>query len=580
MINLFKFNLTSEKRGAKNTNNLISFTSFRRVNCNGFNLKDDFMKSLWKNLSLVSMGLLIYSCNEKVSPELQSGNSTTVPTISIPEEYYFKVTNNSAAVLNYKLHRTGEGNASVDCKVKTTGTALSSALYIGENALAHDLKTYDISCYLEAEELSMFYNGLSFKVEASKNTCEYVAYSPYSYYDSIPGSSSAHYVGITCDTAGGVSNASITLANSPTYVDSFGATQTVLSAGGVLLKCGYMVDTNVLEASRVQRPIPEDKQKLCAYDYATNGGGNAQNCDTGIITFETYNYYDADETAAVNIQSTYVDTPEKKCGGSIAACVQGPIRKVSLLNGLTRGSEIWSTTLNTKYSATYELPGLIGKRYAMHDIVNYRRGLASPDLNYLDYTYLTAGTRWADTIYNKSFDPKLMENYAANKYPDGTEIIDAPAILAKSQSLGWTQTPFAADPYLGTAGRVNPFYTFYCLDRGMEIKARIRMVVRDWDRVFPSTSTNLELVSDVYMGATARQDLPTEEEENTGDPGNYNYFNDKDDWDVLVWMQRTDPNLTGTYDPGNTTWSPWTPGTGSVLAWWSPSIFPNQGPVQ
>ncbi len=568
-MNHFKFNLTQEKRGAKNTNNLISFASFRRVNCNGFNLKDDFMKSVWKNLSLVSMGLLIYSCNEKVSPQLQSGSSTTIPSASIPEEYYFKVTNNSAAVLNYKLHRTGAGNANVDCKVNSTGTAFSSDLYISENATAHDLKSYDMSCYLEAEELSMFYNGLSFKIEASKNTCEYVAYAPYSYYDAIPGSSGTTYVGLTCDSGTGVSDADITALNSP-----------ATWGGGTKLSCGYMVDITVPEVSRIQRPIPTDKQKLCAYDYATNHGGNGQNCDTGIISFMIYNFYDTNPLlGGVQLGSSYVDTPDNECGGTIAACVQGAIRKVSPLTGMTRGSEIWSTSLNTDYSATYELPALIGKRSAMHDIVNYRRGLAAPDLNFLDYTYLTAGTRWADTIYNKAFDPKLMENYAANKYPDGTEIIDAPAILAKSQILGYTNTPYAADPYLGTAARVNPFYTFYCLDRGMEIKARIRMVVRDWDRVFPSTSTNLELVSDVYMGATARQDLPSDQEENTGDPGYYNYFNDKDDWDVLVWMQRTDPNLTGTYDPGDTKWSPWTPGASSALAWWNPSIFPNQGPV-
>ena len=110
------------------------------------------------------------------------------------------------------------------------------------------------------------------------------------------------------------------------------------------------------------------------------------------------------------------------------------------------------------------------------------------------------------------------------------------------------------------------------------------MVVRDWDRVFTSTTSNLELISDSYVFPVKDriQDLPGSEEEYPNDPGDFNFFNDIDDWDVLVWMQRSDPNGVGVYDPADTFWIPWTAPTTdvpvSVLGWWNPSIFPNEGP--
>ena len=223
----------------------------------------------------------------------------------------------------------------------------------------------------------------------------------------------------------------------------------------------------------------------------------------------------------------------------------------------------------------------------MHDIVNYRKGLASLDLNYVDYATFSGGTWPGDTAYLKSFDPNLMEKYAANKSPDNVEIIDDTSILAEATlPHGYTKTKLAADPFLGVGGaRVNPFYTFYCLDRAYEIKARIRMVVRDWDRVFTSGTSNLELISDSNLTPVTNrtQDLPQSEVEFPDDPGDFNLYNDKDDWDVLVWMQRSDLSGSGTYDPGFTFWTPWTVPTTStplsVLGWWDPSIFPNQGPT-
>ncbi len=528
------------------------------------------------------MGFMIYSCNEKISPELESGNSTTVPSITAPDEYYFRVVNNSPTVLNYKLHRTGTGNATKECSVSSTSTAFSSDLYIGDIGTSHDSKAYDISCFMEAEELSLYYNGLDFGIEASKNTCEYVAYSPYSYFDAIPGSSGTTYAGIDCGgdailTAAVPGDASVTAD-----AIAIGATTDNLTSIG----CDMMVDTSILPAAlRVPRPIPTSMSDVCAYDYESNGGGNGQNCDIGTIYLTTIKISDIGVSPAVDPAAANPTTEKSECGGSIVACVEGPIKQIDQEFPTFR--QITSTTLNTNFSKDYSLPELIHAKNGMHDIVNYRKGLASLDLNYKDYSS-GSDSNWYDPSYFKSFDPNLMEKYAANRSPNNfitstnptvyEKFISDAAWAAKSTTKGWTETPYAADPFLGVGGaRVNPFYTFYCLDRAFEIKARIRMVVRDWDRVFTSTTSNLELISDSYVFpySSRIQDIPSIEEEYPNDPGDFNFFNDKDDWDVLVEMTRHDPNSTGVYDP--------TPAYLGTLyfptaGWWNPSIFPNEGP--
>ncbi len=228
------------------------------------------------------------------------------------------------------------------------------------------------------------------------------------------------------------------------------------------------------------------------------------------------------------------------------------------------------------------------QRAGNYDIVNYRRGLASLDLDFRSYS--TANEfRWGDANYNKEYDPQLMEMYSLNRDPAGNRIIDtaggAPVSLVNNTTYnsyvfsgGVKKTPFAADPFLGLNGaRVNPFYTFYCLDRAYEVKARIRMAIRDWDRVFPSTTADLELISDVYKtpATSRRMDLPGTEEEVQNDPGRFNLFNDQNDWDVKVPMERTN---SPTYVAGTTFWNPAT-SVSYPTGFWNPSYFPSLGPV-
>ena len=120
---------------------------------------------------------------------------------------------------------------------------------------------------------------------------------------------------------------------------------------------------------------------------------------------------------------------------------------------------------------------------------------------------------------NRIFDPQVMDFYSYNKKLDGTTLITdsgstlTPDITTASYTdKRFRARPLAADPILGLAAPVNPFYTFYCFDDAFDVKARIRMVVREWDRIFSTDSSDLELLSDLGKGQFARMDSTVEYE--------------------------------------------------------------------
>jgi hypothetical protein len=151
-----------------------------------------------------------------------------------------------------------------------------------------------------------------------------------------------------------------------------------------------------------------------------------------------------------------------------------------------------------------------------------------------------------------------MDFYSYNKKLDGTSLITdtgstlTPDITTASYTdKRFRARPLAADPFLGLVAPVNPFYTFYCYDDAFDVKARIRMVVREWDRIFPTDSSDLELLSDLGKGQFARMDS-TVEYEVPGDTDQWLLMNDIQDWDDHIPMERT----PGVFNASSTLWHP------------------------
>jgi hypothetical protein len=509
------------------------------------------------------------ACNEKISPELQNANATgttgggggggsTGTTggggsgSGTNPPFYFRLVDNSASMLNYRLHKTGPGNFNQACQI-TPATQFSN------NAYRADQATYDITCFLEAEELALFYNGFSLGVEASPNSCKYVSYQPYSYYNRQPGSSTGTFRATRCDAAL-ADNPSVLTANAPAAPS-----------------CGRM--RQVTTPALLEFEVASD-QDLCRFNYQD---GNEEQCDEGTIVINEYSY--TYNLGPDNLPNTADDifTPGPiasrtvRCGGRASNCIAGPI-KDTVLTG-TSGSIIYQGSAGA-FSTTLDYPSIFAQQivisggYTTLPLANYRRDLANPNIEYGASTKpLTNGYRSAfgDPIFGKIFDPNLMTFYALGRRMDNTELFQPLSATPTDGSLvvidNQRVRAFASEPFVGygQGRRTNPFYSFACLDNAYDIKARIRLMVRDWDRITIDTDI-LERLSDVdLLPPLARQDVP-DTEEIPGDPTPYNNFNDLADWDDILAMVRDDNGLP--YDPSVTVWRP-------AAGYFSPSNFPN-----
>lgn len=530
------------------------------------------MKTVSK-LSLLALTILMVGCNEKISPELQQANSTTPTTVTptAPTEYYFGIENSSSVLLNFKLHKTGPGNGLTKCEIRST-TELSNDIFRGNQ------NANDITCFFEAEELALFHGGFSFDIKASKNTCDYVAYTPFGFYDRRPGDSSGIYHQVSCKSettqASHVAQAATNLG-----LDLRDRNNTVIGCNEWIID-----DSQIPQAVREKFTVRSD-QELCFFNHTRRGGPN---CDVGEITINELQvtYTPATATEPAILKEEVVERTVN-CGGTIAACVAGPTK--IMREGATYFTEVSNSIPDTEFKKNYSYDGLLGKRQSVKAYANYRRNLASKHIDYVTADALPAAytSIWADPSgsgIGRIFDPQVMDFFSHNlMMDDDTDIVTEAMIEAEAiKTNKYYAMPLAADPFMGLASPINPFYTFYCLDTAMDIKARIRMVVREWDRIFPTCTAspcNLELLSDLFLGSSARQDNPLRYSlsgtviggvEVGNERDYFMYYNDLKDWDDLVPMRRSG----GAWSPTGTIWAP-VPVTGFPDGWFNPEYFTN-----
>ena len=499
-----------------------------------------------KEVALLAISLLMLaSCNEKISPELKSGSTTTTPPEVDPTSFSFKVTETSNANLGYSFHKTGEGNATKSCEITRDTVAFTNDDFIGNNA------AYDITCYLDAEELALYGAGMKFKVDASPNACEFVGYQPFSFFSRMPGDSTATFNVVKCGTGtdGDVGTYSVNHSGGAAGCDEY-VDQTKNDAGVMILAVGSKRPVKLKDSN--------DENELCRYDYSDLADGS--NCDIGEITInETTLTWDSTAMASTPAYSTRKIT----CGGKVENCVRGPIKQETQISEFTRGIIVTEVPDGTAHSAERVFPAMIDAQRSKNiEYVNYRRYLASTVANFWDtaMSLVIPGAFLTNSSADYNFEPEVLHYYSLNAQMDGSAYLIDPTTLqtAVGAQVGYVTKPLASEPYVGFADyssanpadhydyRVHPFYTFSCLDNAYETTARIRIMVRDWDRIFVKTAGYMETLSDYDYGANARQDRRYYVATDPGD------FNNRSDWDDILPMSRQ----TGAYDPSTTWWAP------------------------
>jgi hypothetical protein len=485
----------------------------------------------------------------------------------------FEIENTSPVVFNYLLHKTGIGNKSTPCKItsstfshelfSTNPSAPSSTNDAGPNP------TYDITCFLEAEELSLYHGGMNLKIKASPDTCEYVAYEPYRFYQYQPGSSSKTIELYRCD---GVDDGE--LAGTP-FPPKDGAV------------CNQAIDDdNDMSPSHEPRTVG-DLQELCEFDYSESEGPN---CDSGTIIGTEYTYTKTVETIDVGGVPTpsvsYDRTPmpiKHKCGGKAKNCLKG----AGLAHIPDNGHILITRTEKAQlFEAEHSFASPFSERLLSNiNIANYVRQCSGPVNNNDPMNFQPANSSDEN---RRNFDHLVLDRYINGRQywtgGSGTTIFSAKAPFGPGNMLapmaaganidtsdGWTKTYFAADSLMAIGiVKTAPYYAFYCLNSGKEIKARIKLAVRDWDRAF-TANDGIDQLSDIYYRTIGTPwssvnrylgKMDTDSVELPEDDNPFNDFNDIKDWDDFLDTYR--PMNHSCSAPANPVATPWFSSAGFI----------------
>lgn len=409
----------------------------------------------------------------KVTEATSSGgdSSSTTSSVDVNSLTAFQLEDITEDDTTYHMHKYGAANAEVDCEIDNDDIA------DGETLLQDGVN--DIVCWLEAEELQLYFNGAKLRTNIAPSMCEYIAVLPYYFWHWQPAQTIKYLKAQTCEDESSVGCA---------------------TAGGA-----YTPTAEMLE---------------CEGDYSklTDPGPN---CDNGVV--RTYNYK---VLSGASVGTADPDTPytELKCGGKFSNCMNGPAKDYKVD---AKGYPIWLLTAAWDGSSVPlditapEKKGLKQNYY----ISNYTNLFATGTYTY-DYT--TVGS------------VSGLENFSI--YEGGASFTYADLEAVSSTSVGFaskyiyagamtdTAIRYVAQDALKTSGgvEVNPFYIFACTNYDWEIKARIRLQIREWNQKFTSTTTAGDQVNRSNHSRLKRHSSNSTDYETSG----IGYWNDRSDWDT------------------------------------------------
>ncbi len=524
-------------------------------------MKKNF-ESLVAHMVLLGTLLTLAACQEKVSPQLTEaaasgggtatgggggggGGGASTPT------YNFQVAlkDPAASLLGMSLHPQGE-SASTPCRVEDLSGTAPATLAADE----------DITCHLDSEEMALFYNGFTFQVSADADTCPYIGYEPYSFWQWRPGISGRQdrsariMLKVECDDEV-VSNFSATAfdntlagwgANNsaafPTLAEACNKIFNIDGAAAGVTDSWGSLDLSA--TTTVAYDSDTDPQDMCTFDYRDEGGPN---CDSGGMIIHTLTLAsvddDADPMTPDVLEATQGSESSLECGGRARYCMGGPVRDLfSDSDFVEKGfSARYYLTNDEAHTEELTIPSSFSKGYYTNlsnasftrqcsgvanfsTTGNFSTSSAAYNADVIG-EYVTLGSQMLRT--KDYFTPAPYSNVL-----DVLQLADDPFRGGIPTALATGN--LAALDATGTTLRARPYYTFYCMDYSMDVKARIRVAVREWNR--SPTAALIPFVSDIHadtgaavnparMDASGAQNLPW---------GGQVDYNDLVDWDDFL----------------------------------------------
>ena len=533
---------------------------------------------IYKAILSSSLIIGISSCTEEISEDIQnqeklassSSSSSGSSTTSTSKKMW--LTNEISDLYSHFLHEKSSEDEGCELVVNDP-----------ENLEASDYSYSDVNlnvdCILDAGEFDLYYQGAEFKINVDAGLCENLEYRPFKFFQYQPGDTNKTIYKVQCDSICGASENTtiqqICSQNENTY-DDLGTLSTVNPFNN-----GDTFNSTFPVSNQVSY---DDVGDLCEFNH-TNRNTSSPNCDEGQINIITYtltgvendssataggtcsltnrtNRTDCESAgvwnggtetcsiAAETSQSTCEDTgiwtypstcgdiagatsatfiqeatvSENDCGGAHKSCLAGA--GLSELSDPKFSAKINHIQEGEDFSKDITMNAPDDDGYLTNmSIANYSRVCSSVD---------TTDTITKNAAYYTSspqFIPSEHETVNINN-PFTSTTIDETKILAEQPFKGLfnfnTAGPDIPQSLVSSRAATIPFYSFRCLDHAGDVKAQIRLYIRDWDKSFINetrTAFDFTQVTDVHL-ASPNNYMDAHDED-----GPTNRWNDVRDWD-------------------------------------------------
>ncbi len=516
-----------------------------------------------KFISILTL-LFLSSCTEEISEEVKESGEDLTETESELDLYADKgirLNNTADSNLSYILHK--EGSVSEACELMSPSLGFSSSDYDKTS------DAYTIDCILDVQEFDLYFYGANIELEVDSQLCEYVEYKPYRFLRFQPGTTTQTQYTVNCDT---------TCSNNATLQNYCGRTfqttsviHTPYNSTLTLLNPALTeVDTSTLSfsldlsqtagiASLFSNSVGSGLE--CRYDYSNAlDNSTGPNCDPGKITTvpvyinsvevsscsdSSYNNQTDCESnnetwSTSNVCNTTVSptfqididsSSESSCGGKHSNCIAGPADDLYEPN---YQSEVISNTDSASFSYGISIASPFSKDYVSNMYAaNFSRICSSTSNTKTDNLFdsslfLIEGDEVEDMTSRSSYS-----GYTVDENGDGY-----------NDAIAYGTHLFNGRGYYSQPNKnIQPYYSVRCLDQAFDVKAQIRLFIREWDRTYDEENAYLARLSDVnqaipLMDASGEQDVGE----------NWNDINDLDD---LLSNYDLDPNTDYDGDSNN-----------------------------
>jgi hypothetical protein len=423
----------------------------------------------------------------------RTADGTSFVDYSFPMVVYnvFEITQKTDEASSYIVHKEGQGLGTSRCRV-TSGQIIDDINDPNYNTAVYGLN--DIVCLLEGGESDLYNRGVEFDIKFGAGMCEYVEYVPFS-YQSLPAGASNRSITVYKDfgqisqcrtSAVGVSGDAVFITGDAvgSFIGNTSGTGTnaqhlaVFQAGNAADDGAgntRQFDNIYCESSAGTDCVPETiASQFCTYDYR-NIDEDLPNLDSGTITVRTVSCAFNPGTEDSNTNSipdvslcecTLSEPEEIECGGRAIDGLAGPKRDLLPSSYDINSGRIYTTVTGGSQSEEVSPPisKSLGTNRYLANFISHR--------NYTADTNSLSGTT----------DTPNPSCYASNHHMDGYRTVNR---TLTGNRVAWESYSSNFDPFGNSnSGLYNNYYTFNCLDASYDIKARVRLMVRDWDREF------------------------------------------------------------------------------------------------